>query len=47
MKEIKHNSSIFFQNGCRYMELNDFQNAIDEFEKLISFAPSVEAIQKN
>ena len=43
MEENNNKSSVYFQNGCRYMELNEFQNAINEFDKLISVAPSVDA----
>ena len=38
MEENKDKASIYFQNGCRYMELNEFQNAINEFDKLTRIA---------
>ena len=46
MEEDNNKSSVYFQNGCRYMELNKFQNAINEFDKLISIAPSFDAYKK-
>ena len=46
MEENKDKASIYFQNGCRYMELNQFQNAINEFDKLIRISPSVDAYKK-
>ena len=46
MEENNKKASVYFQNGCRYMELNEFQNAINEFDKLISVAPSVDAYKK-
>jgi len=46
MEEDKNKASVYFQNGCRYMELNEFQNAINEFDKLIRIAPSVDSYKK-
>ena len=39
MEENNNKASIYLQNGCRYMKLNEFQNALNEFDKLISTAP--------
>ena len=46
MEEDNNKASVYFQNGCRFMELNEFQNAINEFDKLISIAPSFDAYKK-
>ena len=46
MEGNKNKASVYFQNGCRYMENKEFHNAISEFDKLISVAPSVDAYKK-
>ena len=39
MKEKKNKTSVYFERGYRYMELDEFQNAINEFDKYISTNP--------
>ena len=39
MKEKKNKTSVYFENGYRYIELEEFQNAINEFDKYISIKP--------
>ena len=39
MKEKKNKTSVYFEQGYRYMELDEFQNAINEFDKYISINP--------
>ena len=46
MKESKNKASIYFQNGCRLMDTNEFEDAIKEFEKSISLVPSFDSYQK-
>tara|TARA_S200000501_G_C20814028_1_gene739660 strand:- start:31 stop:1572 length:1542 start_codon:yes stop_codon:yes gene_type:complete len=46
MKESKDKASIYFQNGCRLMDTNEFEDAIKEFEKSISLVPSFDSYQK-
>ena len=46
MEGNKNKASVYFQNGCRYMENKEFHDAISEFDKLISVAPSVDAYKK-
>ena len=46
MEENRNKLSVYFESGCRYMELNEFQKAIIEFDKLISLAPSVDVIKR-
>ena len=37
MKEKKNKTSVYFEQGYRYMELDEFQNAINEFDKCFNF----------
>ena len=39
MKEKKNKTSVTFAHGYGYMELDEFQNAINEFDKTISINP--------
>ena len=39
MKEKKNKTSVTFAHGYGYMELDEFQNAINEFDKYISINP--------
>ena len=39
MKEKNNKTSVYFEQGYRYMELDEFQNAINEFDKYISINP--------
>ena len=39
MKEKKNKTSVYFEQGYRYMELDEFQNAINEFDKTIPINP--------
>ena len=46
MKESKDKASVYFQNGCKLMDIKEFEEAIKEFEKSISLLPSFDAYQK-
>ena len=39
MNEKKNKTSVTFEHGHRYMELDEFQNAINEFDKTILINP--------
>ena len=39
MKEKKNKTSVYFEHGYRYMELEEFQHAINEFDNYISIKP--------
>ena len=46
MNDQRDRASLYFQNGCEFMEIKNFEDAIIEFELSIKFRPSYDAYQK-